>query len=394
MLYKCNSRENRLKFLAGLLDSDGNLSKEKNNFTLKFINNERLMDDVIYLARSLGFASYKEKINTGEYHISISGVGLEEIPTQIPRKRAIPRKQIKDALVTGIRVEYVNEDDYYGFTLDGNCRYLMGDFSVTHNTCSAIGICEEMRDYMKQMGIKKRIIIVASENVQDNFKIQLFDERKLKLIDGVWNIRGCTGNKLLQEINPMNMRGMTKEKVVSQIKSLINNYYIFLGYVQFANYIIKTMNYTEEVQKQRRDKIDKSKKGNKVTSRIQMLKDVKIELNERIIARLKKEFDNRLIVIDEVHNIRKTEDNENKKVAINLELLVKSAENMRFLLLSATPMYNSYKEIVWLLNIMNTNDRRGKIEIKDIFDKNGNFKKNGEELIIRKATGYISFVRG
>jgi hypothetical protein len=401
MIYKCNSRENRLKLLAGLLDSDGYFDNVSScfEFTKK---NETLMDDVIYLARSLGFACYKTTKNTSwtykgvknigiAYRIHISGAGLEEIPTQIPRKRAIPRKQIKDALVTGIRVEYVNEDDYYGFTLDGNCRYLMGDFSVTHNTCSAIGICEEMRDYMKQMGIKKRIIIVASENVQDNFKIQLFDERKLKLTDGVWNIRGCTGNKLLQEINPMNMRGMTKEKVVSQIKSLINNYYIFLGYVQFANYIIKTMNYTEEVQKQRREK---SNKGKKVTSRIQMLKDVKIDLNERIIARLKKEFDNRLIVIDEVHNIRKTEDNENKKVAINLELLVKSAENMRFLLLSATPMYNSYKEIVWLLNLMNTNDRRGRIEVRDIFDKHGNFKKQGEDLLIRKATGYISFVRG
>jgi hypothetical protein len=43
---------------------------------------------------------------------------------------------------------------------------------------------------------------------------------------------------------------------------------------------------------------------------------------------------------------------------------------------------------------MNTNDRRARIEVRDIFDKNGNFKKNGEELLIRKATGYISFVRG
>lgn len=399
MIYKCNSRENRLKLLAGLLDSDGHLDNTGScfEFTQK---DETLMDDVIYLARSLGFACYKAEKNTswtykGEkntgraFRINISGAGLEEIPTQIPRKKASPRKQIKDALVTGIKVEYVNEDDYYGFTLDGNCRYLMGDFSVTHNTCSAIGVCEEMRDYMKQMGIKKRIIIVASENVQDNFKLQLFDERKLKLTDGVWNIRACTGNKLLQEINPMNMKGLTKEKVVSQIKSIINAYYIFMGYVQFANYIIKTMNYTEEVQKQRKEGLQKGKK-----SRIQMLKDVKIELNSRIIKRLRAEFDNRLVVIDEVHNIRKTDDNENKKVAINLELLVRSAKNMRFLLLSATPMYNSYKEIVWLLNLMNTNDRRARVEVKDIFDKNGNFKAKGEEMLMRKATGYISFVRG
>jgi hypothetical protein len=269
----------------------------------------------------------------------------------------------------------------------------------TGKTCSAIGVCEEMRDYMKQMGLTKRIMIVASENVQDNFKLQLFDERKLKLVDGIWNIRACTGNKLLKEINPMNMKGIPKEKIVSQIKNLINTYYIFLGYGQFANYIIKTIHYNEEIQKERyKKKVENTKnqddKNKKEKTKIQTLKDIKITLNNRIIQRLRNEFDNRLIVIDEVHNIRKTDDNENKKVAINLELLVKSAQNMRFLLLSATPMYNSYKEIIWLLNLMNTNDRRGRIEEKDVFDKNGNFKKNGEELFIRKATGYISYIRG
>ena len=256
-------------------------------------------------------------------------------------------------------------------------------------TCSAIGVCEEMRDYMKQVGLSKRIIIVASENVQDNFKLQLFDERKLKEINGIWSMRGCVGNKLLKEINPMNVP-MSKEKVISQIKNLINTYYIFLGYVQFANYIVKTMNYEEEVKKQREKNVKKVPSKNK----IQILKDVKVELNSRIIRRLRNEFNNRLIVIDEVHNIRKTEDNDNKKVAINLEYLVKSAENMRFLLLSATPMYNNYKEIIWLLNLMNTNDRRGRIEVKDVFDKYGNFKEGGQELLVRKATGYISFVRG
>ena len=41
-------------------------------------------------------------------------------------------------------------------------------------TCSAISVCEEMRSYMQQMGITKRIMIVASPNVQDNFKIMKF----------------------------------------------------------------------------------------------------------------------------------------------------------------------------------------------------------------------------
>ena len=266
----------------------------------------------------------------------------------------------------------------------------------TGKTCSAIGVCEEMRDYIKQVGMTKRIMIVASENVQNNFKLQLFDERKLKLIDGLWNIKGCVGNKLLNEINPMNMKGITREKVINQIKNLINAYYLFLGYGQFANYIIKTMNYNEELEREKDKDKDKEqgKQGKKGKTQIQVYKDVKIILNKRIIRRLKNEFDNRLIVIDEIHNIRKSDNAETKRVAINLEYLVKSAENMRFLLLSATPMYNSYKEIIWLLNLMNMNDRRAKVDVSDVFEKDGSFKPDGEEMLIRKATGYVSYVRG
>jgi Helicase conserved C-terminal domain/Type III restriction enzyme, res subunit len=245
----------------------------------------------------------------------------------------------------------------------------------TGKTCTAIGVAEEMRDYLNQMGISKKIIIVASPNVQDNFRLQLFDERKMKLVDGLWNIRSCTGNKLLREINPMNMKGLSKEKVVSQIKVLINSAYSFMGYIEFANYI-------EKVQ--------------------QIHADIKSE-KERVRRKrrnLRNEFDGRLIIIDEIHNVRMSSDCENKIVAEKLLQLVSSAENMRLLLLSATPMYNTYKEIIWLLNLMNMNDRRAVIEIRDIFDADGNFKKNeagdeiGKELLIRKATGYISFVRG
>uniref|UniRef100_A0A6C0F3N8 Helicase ATP-binding domain-containing protein n=1 Tax=viral metagenome TaxID=1070528 RepID=A0A6C0F3N8_9ZZZZ len=242
-------------------------------------------------------------------------------------------------------------------------------------TCSAIGVSEEMRDYLKQMGISKRIIIVASPNVQDNFRLQLFDERKLKQVDGLWNIRACTGNKLIKEINPTNIKGLTREKVISQVKNLINASYLFLGYIEFANYIAKI----ERV------------KG-----------DVKNEKQRQAQMRrnLNNEFNNRLVVIDEIHNIRISEDNENKKVAQNLTRLVMATDNLRLLLLSATPMYNSYREIVWLLNLMNINDRRAVVNVSDIFDKYGNFKQDkegndiGREMLVRKSTGYISFVRG
>jgi hypothetical protein len=239
----------------------------------------------------------------------------------------------------------------------------------TGKTCSAISVAEEMRTYLNQLGISQRIIVVASPNVQENFKLQLFDERKLKLVDGLWNLRACTGNKYLKEINPMNMKGLSKEKVIKQVKRIINNSYLFLGYTEFANYILK-ISYTDDDNK------------------------------NVMISKLKKNFNNRLIIIDEVHNIRISDDKSDKRVANELFKLVKYVDNLRLLFLSATPMYNSYKEIIWLLNIMNLNDRRSQIELKDVFDKQGNLlvapdgTKIGEELIKRKANGYVSFVRG
>ena len=94
-----------------------------------------------------------------------------------------------------------------------------------------------MRDYIKQIGTSQRIIVVASPNVQDNFKLQLFDESKLKIVNGLWNLQTCVGNKLLKEVNPLNQKGFPKSKIVSMIKTIINNSYVFMGYGEFANTI-------------------------------------------------------------------------------------------------------------------------------------------------------------
>ena len=151
--FKCNSRENRLELLAGLIDSDGSLMGNGYDIIQK---NEKLLDDIIYLARSLGFAAYKnvckksciykgEKREGTYYRTFIHGKGLEEIHVKCERKKCPPRKQIKDALVTRIKVVKKEEDDYYGFELDGNRRYVLGDFTVTHNTIMALYIIAKLK---------------------------------------------------------------------------------------------------------------------------------------------------------------------------------------------------------------------------------------------------------
>jgi len=242
-------------------------------------------------------------------------------------------------------------------------------------TCSAISICEEMRTYLQQMGITKRLIIVASPAVQENFKLQLFDERKLRKVNGLWNIKACTGNKFIKEINPMNMRGLSRKKIIRQIKRLIRQSYMFKGYGEFANYIEKIMN-----------KNIPRGSSTEVANRIKK-------------KNLRKEFSNRMLVIDEVHNIRLSKEGKVKASSDNLGKLVEATSNLKLLLLSATPMFDSYSEIIWILNLLLLNDKRYPVSEREIFTMKGEFQTRkgeqvGKNLLMRKATGYISYVRG
>ena len=153
-IYKCNSREIQLQVLAGLIDSDGSAIVGGWDFVQK---NEKLLDDVLFLARSLGFACYKQKcIKTctnspkgpkkGTYYrCTISGSGIEEVPCKIKRKKLEPRKQIKDVLNVGIKVEKLEVGEYFGFEIDGNHRFVLGDFTVTHNTTVALALSAQLK---------------------------------------------------------------------------------------------------------------------------------------------------------------------------------------------------------------------------------------------------------
>ena len=141
--YKYNSREVRLNLLAGLVDSDGYYSP---GGAFDWVQkSEILFDDVLWLARSLGFAAYKKaitkmcvkpdgtKVPCHCFTMSITG-NLNEIPTKIKRKCAKPRSSSKDWLKTGITVKKAGRGEYFGFELDKNQQFLLGDFTVTHNS--------------------------------------------------------------------------------------------------------------------------------------------------------------------------------------------------------------------------------------------------------------------
>ena len=175
--YKCNSRDVQLKVLAGLIDSDG---YNKTNCYEIMQKNNLLAEDIVYLCRSLGFACYSRKSKKTCYNskngpkegiynrISIYGAGMEEIPVLCKRKQNLNRKQIKNALVYRINIEKLEEDDYYGFEIDGNKRFVLGDFSVTHNTSIGLNVISRLK--------KKTIVIVHKEFLMNQWieRIQQF----------------------------------------------------------------------------------------------------------------------------------------------------------------------------------------------------------------------------
>jgi len=137
--YKLAATPDRRELLAGLLDTDGSLVSNGYDYISK---SQRLADDVAFVARSLGLAAYvkpcEKYCQTGAggtyFRVSISG-NCDQIPCRIPRKQSHPRQQMKDALRTGFSVKSTGAvEPYYGFTLDGDGRYLLDDFTVTHNT--------------------------------------------------------------------------------------------------------------------------------------------------------------------------------------------------------------------------------------------------------------------
>lgn len=146
--YLIDSKENRLRLLAGLLDGDGYKKKDGCCFSIS-TKWESLGKGIVFLVRSLGlFSHYKWKRSTIKsrnfeayyFRIEISG-HTEIIPNILLRKKANKRRQVKNVLHTGFSLKSIGKGRWFGFTVDGDNRYLLGDFTITHNSGKTFTLC-------------------------------------------------------------------------------------------------------------------------------------------------------------------------------------------------------------------------------------------------------------
>lgn len=140
-VYLVSPRWVRLDVLAGLLDTDGSLIV-RHSAAYDYVSaSKQLAADVAFLARSLGLSAVvsacRKGCQTGAvgdyWRVRIAG-DVDIVPCRVPRKRAHRSVKKYAHRNTGFRVEPAGVEDYYGFTLDGDGRYLLDDFTVTHNS--------------------------------------------------------------------------------------------------------------------------------------------------------------------------------------------------------------------------------------------------------------------
>ena len=221
-------------------------------------------------------------------------------------------------------------------------------------TCAAIGIAENFRDFANLKNTKI-LVLTPSDTLKGTWRNEIFNvEKEIQKYKSKSNKNvQCTGNKYLKGI--INIPYDNAPSFQRKINKIINKYYEFMGYGQLANWINKNMN-----SYLGRDKNNQKKK----------------------IQWIKNKFSNRVIIMDEVHVTRESSNKTDKAVRPWLEMIARYSENTKIILLSATPMYNISREIIWIINLLLWNDNRAPIIEGTIFDTKGlQFINNGKRTI-------------
>ena len=242
-------------------------------------------------------------------------------------------------------------------------------------TCAGISIAENFRAKMRANS-KKILILTPSETLQQNWTDEIFNiEKELsnRSSEEPANVQ-CTGTTYSSKFSNVTEDNFIQLK--RQSKKYISQFYQLLSYNKLAKLV--EMN----VKQQSWNKINKQK---------------------AIIDYIRNEYSNRLIIMDEVHVTRESDESSTHKMAVQyIELIARYAENTKIVLLTATPMYNISSEIVWLMNILLLNDKRAPLRESDIFQRDGirikldddGSEKTSLEFLVKKTRGYISYVRG
>jgi hypothetical protein len=258
-------------------------------------------------------------------------------------------------------------------------------------TCTAVGIAEMYLDAMPH----KSVIILAPKAIADGFHKTIFNVEKLventkeqrQLTGERWASPQCTGMTYLR------LAGMANHPDLNEIEKEVDKWikrrYQIVGYLKFYNWVQEQLeaeippHYTEAQ---------------------------KMETRKSVLLRL---FSDRLLIVDEAHNLRDVGKEEiedetkpgkvsdaagGRKITPVLRDIAFYAEGLKLVLMTATPMYDTAPEIILLLNLLLLNDQKreeGLLTLRDCFP-DGDLTEDATQLarfttILKR---YVSYMRG
>jgi hypothetical protein len=228
-------------------------------------------------------------------------------------------------------------------------------------TCSAIQIAENYRNYYE-----KRCLVILPGGLEDNFRRELFDPARVDYEKRIY--RGCSGQRYLNIISEWHRYSPTQ--LQKRVRALISKEYEFGGFMQIVNTIEKLI----------RGATRRCPKGGSVENEVR--------------RSIREYFSNRLVVIDEVHNIRLSGSDEGAKLfPKRLRLILQDAVGVRLVLLSATPMFNSAKELQWIMEVVRAIEHAPH-KTKVAFDDNGWPTEETAKSVSHFARNYVSYLKG
>ena len=218
----------------------------------------------------------------------------------------------------------------------------------TGKTCSAITLAESFLTSHK-MYEEPCIWVIMPLALKTAFKEQIFNINLADLANQ------CTGSLYIKLVNILN--DTPKEKIQLKLKKLIKSRYRLFTYEAFATFI--------ENEYINKDKIVSDK----------------------------------VIIVDEAHNIRSISSTENaeKRVYTSLINVLENGENNILILMSATPMYNKPEDIFDLLYLILLNDKRQHLleqPFPTFFNDKNIVNNKAIELFKLLSSNYISYLRG
>lgn len=141
-----SSIDDRAQYLAGMLDARSTYNSITKRFDMP-LSTEELCDQVMFLAGSIGYytskiKNYKSNFFTQTHQLIWSCYIYVNSNTLLPSK-IFDINYIKTVFggifTTDFYITEQEEGEYFGFGIDGNQRFLLGDFSVTHNSGKCMG---------------------------------------------------------------------------------------------------------------------------------------------------------------------------------------------------------------------------------------------------------------